>query len=355
VTQTLGLNDVAMLVPLPQNNSVVLLRAADAGDDGTVLVPRSLYDTLNTIPDRGPTLVEDVYPDLQVLAVRFDLCDRVAPGPCPDSDGRLRIVFQALRKTTPQSTVDAAFHAFYRIPNADLPALVAELRALSRLQNAPLASPLGVSPALSMSTTGDYAVGLKRLITKYAGTNSLLRLTFFAQPDIFAAVRWVFRGVEKSDAAFTEIVIPGIAAGLQEVTFLATNSFEVAPVVDQPKGFVLATSEMAFAAASPADRQVALQALAAAENPLTHTPKTIQCATCHVSSHIQADRASASGLDPRNIAGRYTSSSFDLTVPPIAERTLRALGWLQGTPLIAQRTANESAQVALEMDARFPP
>ena len=111
---------------------------------------------------------------------------------------------------------------------------------------------------------------------------------------------------------------------------------------------------MDFAAAPAASQKEALEALAGADNPLAHTPETVQCATCHVSTIVEKDRAAVAGVDPLGLSTRYKSADYDLTVPPMTDRTLRALGWLQDTPLIAQRTANESAQVAIEMDTRFP-
>ena len=355
---TLGLNDVTMLVPMPQTATTVLLRAADSGDDGTALLPRALYDRLNDaeIPNEPVfgSIVGDIYADLQVAAVRFDLCDRIEPGACPDSDGRLRVVYQAVADTTPIRAIDAAFHAFYTIPSADLPSLVAELRALSQIQNAEMASPLRPSPALTESTTGEYATRLVKLVTKYAGTGNLTRVTFFAQPLQFGAVRWVFRGVEKQQQdAFADIVIPGIDETTQQAILVGEPGFEVLPIVDQPKGFALVVSEMDFAAARAASQREALEALAAADNPLAHTPETLQCVTCHVSTVVEKDRAAVAAVDPLGLGNRYASIDYDLTVPPMTDRTLRALGWLQDAPLIAQRTANESAQVAIEMDARF--
>src|SRR5262249_39576248 len=146
---------------------------------------------------------------LQVVAVRFDLCDRIAPGPCPDENGRMRLVLQAIRPMTqPVQTFDAGFHAFYTIPKSDFPALVTELRAMAAIQNAPIATPLQPSPALVKSTTGEYAMRLKALVVKYGGQSNLTRVTFLAQPDMLSAVHWTFRGVEKNGSSFVEIQIP---------------------------------------------------------------------------------------------------------------------------------------------------
>ena len=358
-TKTLGLNDVTMLVPMPEALTTVLHRAVDPGDDGTELVPRALYDRLNDGPIPGEPvfgpIVGDIYEALQIFAIRFDLCDRLEPGTCPEGDGRLRLVFQALVDTQPASAIDAAFHAFYTIPSGELPSLVAELRALSQIQNVDLATSLRVNPALAESTTGEYATRLRKLVTRYAGTNSLTRLTFFAQPLQFGAVRWVFRGVEKQGDALTDIVIVGIEETTQQAILVGDPGFEVLPVVDQPKGFALVVSQLDFDAAPAASQREALESLAAIDNPLVNTPETVQCASCHISTAVENERAAVSGIDPLALSARYASPDYDLTVPPITERTLRALGWLGTTPLIAQRTANESAQVAIEMDTRFPP
>jgi len=356
--QTLGLNDVTMVVPMPSTPSIVLMRASDKGADGTELVPRALFDRLNNAPVPnepliGPVIDEVIYAELQVVAIRFDLCDRVAPEPCADSDGRLRIVFQALFPTPPVTAADAAFHAFYTIPKADLPALVAELRALAKIQNADLGSPLQASPALKASTSGEYATRLAQLVTKYAGTNSLSRLTFFAQPRTFAQVRWMFRGIEKHDGSFVDITIPGIGEPVQQVITQGMSSFEVKPIADDPQGFALVVSETDFAAAPSASQAQALGALAVSDNPLAHTPETVQCAICHLSTVLMNERAAAANMDPLSVNERYTAQGYDLSVAPLTDRTLRALGWLEGEPLISQRAANESAQVAIEMDSRF--
>jgi hypothetical protein len=58
------------------------------------------------------------------------------------------------------------------------------------------------------------------------------------------------------------------------------------------------------------------------------------------------------------LSNRFTSTTFDLTPPGDAQvrfRTLRALGYLQKWPLVAQRAVNETASVLEEMEQRFPP
>ena len=98
--QPLGLNDVSVLVPL----------AAATSAQG--MVPPELFDRLVT----GPGDVLDPYAAFRVVAIRFELCDRVAAGPCPDGDGRLRLVLQPVRAGASAEVVDVALHASYRFP-----------------------------------------------------------------------------------------------------------------------------------------------------------------------------------------------------------------------------------------------
>src|SRR5262245_517508 len=117
----LDMNDVTILAPLPPSNATpVLLRGTDFADDGTALVPRARFERLARPPDMkpfdtgGPILSAQVYDRLQLVAVRFDLCDRQRPGECPQTeDARMRLVFQPI--FADGVAQDAGFHAFYAI------------------------------------------------------------------------------------------------------------------------------------------------------------------------------------------------------------------------------------------------
>lgn len=250
---------------------------------------------------------------------------------------------------------DAGFHAFYTIPKSDFPALVAELRAMAAIQNVPITTPLQPNPALAKSTSGEYAMRLQKLVVKYGGSTNLTRLTFLAQPDMLSSVHWVFRGVEKNGAMFTDIQIPDIAMPIQDATLTgAMSSFDIVPVTDAPKGFALASSETAFAKATAQQQKDAIAALNQIENPSMSTPNNVACVTCHVSLRVIGPRSMVAMADAKTLPNRYTSSAFDLTTPAPADRTLRNFGWIGTKPLLAQRVANESAMAASEMDARFP-
>jgi hypothetical protein len=353
----LDMNDVTILVPLPASTATpVVLRGNDLADDGTVLVPRALVDRLDADADFGqPILPPQAYERLHVVAVRFDLCDRHLPGPCPeDEDGRLRLVFQPIADG--QGADDVGFHAFYAIPNHEIPGAVAAMRDLARIATSQ-SGPLRVSPALGAADPSAYAAKLRAVVKRYGGEARIVRLTMNARSRISAQVQWVLRGAEKEGDAFGDIAIPGATAILETVALGGDPSFDIMPVTDTPAGFLDAMRSWIFDGADETKQRGALASLAAIESPLSHTAETVACAGCHVSTVIMKARATSSGMDPMMLPGRYTSR-FDLSVVggKSAETrvTIRALGYLAKDPMISQRVVNDTAQTLTEIEHRFP-
>lgn len=344
-SRLLGLNDVTWLLPLPTRD------AGSGFPPATSMIPRASFDRISTTPG-------DVVTDLsrlELVGLRFDLCDRPTVAPCAEgSDGVLRLVLQPLFNDA--SAEDIAFHAFYPIPAADLGPVVDSLRAMARLQAVPRGSSLRVNTALGRDPL--YTEALTGLVRRYARQERLFRLTLFGQLTTNSALIWVFRGLERRGAGFERIVIPDVRDLDQIALLFSSTEFQVRPQADAPGGFARLMNTSLFRAATPAEQREALETSAAIDNPTLHTAETVQCVSCHVTTTILEDRAMRAGVDPSSLLRRYRSSTFDLTPlgDPMARfRTMRALGWLQRAPLIAQRTVNETANVIDEIEARFPP
>lgn len=325
------MNDVTILAPLPTGEAPVLLRGADLADDG------------------------ETYDQLHLVAVRFDLCDRQQPGVCPDAeDGRMRLVFQPIAD---QGAFDAGFHAFYAIRNAEIAPAVAALRDLATTVAGPRTGALRPSPALTASTSDAYAVKLRAFVKRFGGESRIVRLTINAQPQTLAQIQWALRGVEKKDGVFVEMAIAGGAATSERVILAGRPGYEVTPATDHPAGLAGAMTQSMFDAADPTKRREYLAALAAVDNPLTHSAETVACVACHVSTVLTAARAAGAGIDPVSLPERYTSTR-DLSVAAgksrETERTLRALGYLGKDPMISQRVVNDTAQVLSEIERRYP-
>jgi hypothetical protein len=349
--RTLGLNDVSILVPLPSDSAPVLFRAADLSGDGSAFLPIERYAPTIAIPGR-PGELGDFYDDLHIVAVRFDLCDRVKPGKCADTaDSVLRVVYQPI---VGGQAFDFGVHAFYSIPAAATRDVVGRLRELAD-SGSVSSSPLQVNARLTSDTA--YADGLRDLLREYALGDKLIRVTAMGQVVIAAALRWVFHGIELQDGAFKEIVIPDLDSVTEEVLLLNNASYQLTPEVDGPPGFSLAMSEQDFASATDAEKDASLRALVDIDNPAAHTANSVHCAACHVSTVALARRAEERGVDPTKLQGRFTAP-YDLAVTEGQSATddqiIRGFGYRNTAIVISQRVVNESAEVLLELEERFP-
>jgi|APLak6261679142_1056127.scaffolds.fasta_scaffold00101_21 hypothetical protein len=344
-THALGLNDVTWLLPLEPLDAGSPFPAADT------LLPLPSFTRLTTTEP----VVRTELSRLRVVGVRFDACDRALPGPCPtDADGSLRLVLQPVLGP-PTRTEDIALHAFFPIPHAELPQVVDELRALAELLALPTAAPLQLNTAFTTSPA--YRTKLGALVSRYARRTTLHRLTLFGQESDHAAIVWVFRGEELQGGAMQPITVAHVDAGAQEVLLFAGDSYLVTPLADEPTGFARVVMETSFRNATAPQQLDSVKSLLAVDNPTLHTSSTAQCTSCHVSTTLLEPRATDAGIDVTTLSERYTSSTFDLTVPPAAfrGRTLRALGFFNEVPMISARVINESANVVNELEARYPP
>ncbi len=341
-TRLLGLNDVTFLFPLES------LDAGTAWPPAVELIPFSTFDRLTSASPRVQT---DLW-RLRVLAARFDLCDRRTPGPCEaDADGVFRLVLQPVLGAPPR-VEDVTFHAFFSVPRADVPQVVDELRELAELQDVPRGSALKVNTA-----DATHRQRLAQLVTRYAKSARMHRLTLFGQESDRAALIWIFRGEERAPNTLGPIEIPGIATTSQEVLLFGGDSYVVTPVEDFPAGFSRSVMESTFRNAAAAQQLESVRALLAIDNPSLHTANTVQCASCHLVTTLLRPRAADAGIDVTTQPEYFGSTTFDLTALGAQSarfRTLRALGYFNDTPLISQRVINETVDVLEELEQKYP-
>lgn len=349
----LGMNDVSILLPLPRELGAPVLAGLDEG-----LIDRRWYDAV-VRGDIGPRSGEAIaFEDFQVVAVRFDLCDRAAIGGCPrDAAGRLRLVLQPLYvRDGAMFAHDVALHAFYPIPADEMGAVVEALRRLAGRGDPGPGAPLGVSP-LAAAGDATYLGGLRALVGRHARAAELVRLTVIGQVADAAAFAWIFRGLDREGDGFVAMMIPGVAAAQQTVQLAGGDTvYRSEPIADVPSGFALATSGPRFAAASPDERTAAVAALAELQNPTLHDTVDTQCIGCHLATFLTARRAATSGIDPASLPGWFATRAA--AVPTIARqdaRVVRAFGWAGNAPAISQRVVNDTAEVLSEIAARFGP
>jgi hypothetical protein len=354
-TRHLGRNDVSFLLATHMD-----LGHLDGINGGGDVVSREQFDRLVTSHN------DLMYPfgSFVLFSIRFDLCDRIEPGQCPTGrDGSLRLVFQPQEPDsgTPLQVADAGLHAFYRMPEADMPAVVNELRAIARLSN--MSPSDGLYPR--RYDDGDvFKTGgrLSALVGHYAKPDQLIRLAVMGRvraPDF----HMVFRALELQNGQMVDLTIPAINATQQEIITdeTITPRFQATPVADSPSGFSVALSTDAFSAAAPDAQRSALDAVVATQNPLLHTASTVQCIACHVSTYLGATRGKTAGIDLTTLPSQFAPNMQRPSVEPTARESIMMhgfswsdYGWAGPSAQITQRVENESFQVVAEMEQRFP-
>jgi hypothetical protein len=356
-TYPLGMNDISIFMPQLVSPSPDIGTMADLETpDGShvPLVPQMLFARLVTAHH---DLNYD-YGDFQVFSIRFDLCDRVSPGPCPEGvNASLRVVFEPLLRSIPD-VADVGAHAFYAIPPAELPAVINQLRVIARLSAMPTASTLRPH-----ASGPESRAAIRALLAGHARPERVIRLSVMGHDEANPTPRVVFRSLEVRGSEIVDVSIPGVDAEQQDAVLAdADPSYVVTPVADSPRGLALTLDSGAFNAATPVEQRAALDALVATQNPRFHTGATVQCIACHVSTYVAIHRGQTAGIDVFTLPSRFTSER-DLGVGHgIAEsepRSLHAFSWVPqaGTfsmVSISQRVANETAMVLDEIDARFP-
>jgi len=335
----LGPNDVSVLFPASPSSA---LWPASTPARGGALVPRSEYDRI------GLSVVREVDADaehaaMRVVAARFDPCFRASlDAACQP---QIRLVLQI--PDPAGGFFDGAVHALYALAPAAWDEVVAELRALAALAPENADPVLGPSPALrAQGLDGSYARGLRALVTKHVGPDNLMRLTFVTRT--FArSGQWQLGGVVPGAG---KLPIAGIDATQQNVTRNMNEAFEyvVMPLFAERDGRLAASATEIDRMAGDARRDAHAWATRQ-QDPAQHVPDTTDCASCHLSGHI-ADRLEA--LDPAlvtptlvGLRGRRTASLADREPD-----NLRAFGWFGAHPVVAQRTANETAAVLRALD-----
>lgn len=345
-TRLLGLNDATFLLPLEP------LDAGSAFPPAVELIAFAAFDRLTSaMPPVRTDLAR-----LRVVAIRFDLCDRAQPGACAnEADGVFRLVLQPVFGT-PQRTEDIALHAFYTVPREAVPEVVDELRALATLQDVPRGAALRVNAVFA--TDSVYRQQLTALVTRYAKSPRLHRLTLFGQETEKAALIWIFRGEERTGTGpLAPIELPGGLGTSQEVLLFGGDSYVLTPLADVPVGFSRAVMETSFRNSTTEQQRESVRSLTAVDNPRLHTANTVQCASCHLTTTMLSARASDAGIDLTALPEFFGPAMFDAT--PLGTqgarfRTLRALGYFGDVPLVSARVINETIDVLGELEVRFP-
>lgn len=356
-TRALATNDVSVLFPLGKGD---LWSASTPARGGAALFPRSAFDLIALPVIRELQGPDATYAGLRVVSLRFDPC--FGGTPCYP---QIRLVFQGLNAAG-TSAFDGAIHALYNLTADEFQTMTARLKAEASLapENAAVTR-LEVSPALvAQGMSGAYGVALRDLVTQTIGGAQLAKVTFMTRA-AGPGDRWDFGGFNLRD--FQPTGGFGIA-GLDGTVLVQTvrenggrgpgggpgpgaaggYAYAVAPGTLRGQLNTVLNSGAAQAA-STTERQAAMDALSRVENPLVESPDTVDCGACHLANRIRGSLQTTFSLSS---ALAYASTAEATRLIGGAERdndNLRAFGYFDAQPAIAQRTANETLKVLAAM------
>jgi hypothetical protein len=361
----LDLNDVSILWPLPESkNWNQLWNGETVGLKGALLplsylkqIPRLIAQTQNS----------ELYPNIKVLGMRIDPCfhEGFSPVKCR---AQIRLVWQPLRLVEDvTSTFDASLHSFYELSDDEMKSLIDEIAELKKTKPASTSFlPLGVNPFIKQEgLNGAYDAALRSITLKYIGESNLSRVTFM---QLFMNEKvWFFGGFDFNQGIPKPITIPRINSTVQAFSnnvsldrpfwFLGGLSPEPSAQEDNLK-ILITDSRAIYPQQDEVAIKAAVRAAAKFENPDSHNPGTLDCASCHVAQPAKMwalRQYPWFELDLINKQEAYVSDRDLRNLSPMQPHTniVRAFGYFMNRPFVAQRTINETAAVIKYINQKF--
>lgn len=352
----LGLNDVSILLPLPQMGDWNLLPKPDTMTNKGVLISREVFNKIPQLLAFAPN--DDIYQAMHAVGIRIDPCFTEGHGPVR-CQTQIRLVWQPLSNAdTETSTFDASLHSFYQLTEIEFKSLITELKKLKSESglNTNDQEPLGINPIIkSQGLKGDYYGKFIKIIYSYIGEGNFSRVTFM-QLSMTGNV-WVFGGFDLKNGELKPIFIPRIdsfkqtfrnSAAPRPIWFIGG----ITPEPTHPENLNALTRDSRKLA--PQDEPAIIEAAKSAfkfENPKLHNPGTVDCVSCHVAQPaktwamrqypwLQLDNVS------RDVIYNSKMNIRNMSPMQIHTNIVRAFGYFMDMPFVAQRTINESAEVA---------
>ena len=325
-----------------------------SGEKGE-LIPAATFEKI-------PRLANDnaAREDMRVVSLRIDPCfAALDPSGAAECQNQVRLIFQPTKVDSADAslnTQDAAVHAFYAMPRAELTALAKEILAAKRGARGSLRTPLGVHPLIeAQGLAGTFATDLKAAVLRHAGKANLTRLTFMTREPSRQPL-WKFGGFDIAGARHTKMKVASMGEIAEQSFSTLGRNGQSTPAIQSPDDLSLFFRASSAQSATPAAVKKAFTAALRVQNPSMHSPDTVDCVSCHTTTSARIFAEKNANQSATDNPARFTSRfNVALTKSPAAERpdNLRAFGYLGTEVAISQRTANESAAVAEYVNAKI--
>lgn len=355
--QQVGLtpNDVSFLLPLPEVGRERSLPTVFSEGRGGALLPRELAAALPPLVEGHPP--ERLTSELRVVSVRVDPCFPAAAS-TPGCVKQVRLVAQPVTvEDGGVTTRDATVHLFYSLDDAAFRQVTERLFLLDERAGTATDGPLDVHPVIrAQGLEGPYFGRLWEVVVASCGAATLSRVAVMT---VDAAGRtWQFTAFDVVNGALVDDVIPRLPMlKVQAFQEFGSESFRNGALVPGAPNDRLDTllSERDMRLADPTTLRRAIASALLVENPHRSSPKTVDCASCHVAtrarSNAEAFHQPATDF-PERFAARFDLRRVDQAGDD--PRALRAFGYFGARSAFSQRTINESAVVAESLERLRP-
>jgi hypothetical protein len=196
-------------------------------------------------------------------------------------------------------------------------------------------------------------------VLAHCGAQNLVRVAFMSVAT--QGANWRFGAFDVVNGALVAATIPRLteatAQGVQEFGSAAFRNGQLLPTVaGDDLDVLLSESQMRLTDTRTLNR--ALTSALQIEHPDRSSPKTIDCASCHVASRARRNAEHQRQVDTSTWPDAFVANQrFNLArVDGVSDdpKALRAFGYLGRLSALSQRTINESAAVAEALSRHRP-
>ncbi len=343
---TFSLNDVSILLPLPQNgdDAQEMLAGLELHQG---LLPLSFFDEL---PPLILNAVDEsaALHDLRLISLRIDPCfqDFALDGPLACRK-QIRLIFQPMIiQGDSFTTQDAAVHVFYEFQTEEWIQILQMWKTLRISQQ--LSSALSVHPTIAREGYhGPVWKKLKSILVNFCTPNKISRLTLSAVNR--QGFHWLFQGITKNSSGLLEpLAIPGLSHSRQSyfVSLGRLSDFKSGGIHPLPENLpmirdFLKDSAKTFTNVPQVQVTKFVQEFVDFENPKKIQTGHLDCARCHVAHQIR----SWGEQKQLNILQDFTSlwNLQNTSTQSFGVNRVRMFGYFGREPQISQRVIHETA------------
>lgn len=353
----IGLNDLAVLFPLPTNENEISRLIGLEGGSEDLSLPEGVWKRFPILRVGYRNVL--TRPELRVVSMRVDPCFRETLVPLSPCLAQLRFVAQPvfLDSFGRVMTRDLALHIFYTLP--DVEPFIKKLVEWSDAVRGDInGQPLSVHPLLKQKGLSSVeAAALRKMILDEVKAGSLWRVTFMTLAG--NENQWTFGGFDISkQGVLKDIKVAGTRFTRQTLTSSVQVPVSminrIIPASDVSDALTVFQSGLAFLKLPAPEREKTVFSIHRIENPRIHVPSSVDCVSCHLTTmakgYARDYRVPKIDGGPHSFQSAEPLQNLSSANPRAA--VLRAFGYFNQHTAISDRTIHETADAVESWNSR---